>query len=146
MPTENFENASAFRLPADYYSTPPVAFFPRWVPFGCGGVSLFALLVIFVLGIFFAGEGFPILLDFALVSSTDEIKAMYADDVTPREKVAFEEEMKTLRTNIKTGKVPVVRVQPILQTILLVGEDKQADKNEIATLTKLASKANGSDR
>lgn len=153
MPTGNFDETSApaslppgesvaFQLPADYYSTPPVAVLPRWMPYGCGAVSLFALLMIFAGGAFLSGGGFTVLLNYVLVSTSAEIKTMYASDVTADEKRDFEQEMKTLRANLDSGKVSPAGVQELLKKILAIGADRKASKEEIVELTNLARKAN----
>ena len=146
MPTGNFDETPApapFQLPADYYSTPPVARLPRWLPYGCGGISLFALLMIFLIGGFLAGGGFSVLLDYVLTTTTSEIKTMYVTDVTEDEKREFEQSMKMLSANIDSGKVPPGKVQELLKTILSVTADKKATRREIHTLIELAHKANG---
>lgn len=145
MPTGNFDETPArapFQLPADYYSTPPVATLPRWLPYGCGGVSLFALLLIFGVGAFLSGGGFAVLLDYILVTTTAEIKTMYASDVTADEKRDFEQSMKALSAHIDSGKVSPADVQELLRTIVNVSADRKATKHEIRTLTALAHKAN----
>ncbi len=146
MTTGNFDETppapAPFQLPADYYSTPPVATLPRWLPYGCGAISLFALLMIFAIGAFLSGGGFSVALDYVIVKTTADIKTMYVSDVTPDEKRDFEQSMKTLSTNIDSGKVTAGDVQELLQTILSVAADKKATRREIHTLTELARKAN----
>jgi hypothetical protein len=127
------------RLPCDYYSAPasevrPV--FPRWVPLGCGSVSAFILVVLFIAGAFFNGGGSGSLFDFALGAIQGELSGQYAPDVTPAEKAAVDSELSALRANVRRDAIPGDRVFPLLTTLRDVVEDQKVTHDEAQQLIK----------
>jgi len=145
IPTAPEPRPLPFRRPADYYSAPlsevrPI--FPRWVPFGCGAASLVAVLVLFAGGAV-AGSGKGGALFATLFGAMgDEIKGMFAKDVTAPQKTAFDAEMKTLRANLAGGKVSIDQLQPLLQGIRDASMDNSVSGAEAERLTRAARDVN----
>lgn len=126
-----------FRRPADYYSSPvdevrPL--FPRWVPYGCGSAAIFILLVIFGAGIAASQGGFGELFDFMFSSIQGETDKMFTKDVKPEQKAAFNAEMKKMREAVRTNKLRVDRLQPLLRSIRDVSEDERVTPPEAERL------------
>lgn len=127
------------RLPADYYSAPasevrPV--FPRFIPFGCGAISLFILIVMFSAGAYVQGGGGDRVIDFAVRRAQQEISAIFTKDVTPSERAAFATEMETLRVNLHTHKVKMDQLQPALSIMRDALSDSAVTPAEIDSLTR----------
>lgn len=134
-----------FRRPADYYAAPlsevrPI--FPRWVAFGCGAASLVAVLVLFAGGAVAGGGKGGALFATLFSAMGDEIRGMFAKDVTAAQKAAFDAEMKTLRKNLADGKVSINHLQPLLQAIRDASADSSVTMGEAERLTRAARDVN----
>ena len=139
-PTESRENppeieprpARRFQLPGEYYSSPVTAkpLFPKWVPIGCGAVALAFIIILFIGGSLFSTGGFNNLLEFTLVRSQGEVDRMFASDVKPEQRAAFDTEMARLRANIKAGKVKLASLQPLLNSLQDAMSDKLVNASE----------------
>lgn len=128
-----------FRRPADYYSTPTgdaKPLFPRWVPYGCGTAAIVLLVVVFVGGVFAARGGMGQMFDFMFGSMQGEIDKMFTKDVTPAERAAFDNEMKTMRDAVRQNRLPIDRLQPLLRTMRDVTSDEHVTPAEADQLTK----------
>ena len=139
----------ALRVPADYYSAPlaevkPV--FPKWVPWGCGSLSLFVLLVMFAGGAMLSGPRLATLIDLVLGMTIGEMKAMYQSDVTQEQKESFDAAVKTMRERLRDGQVSVQKVQPFLQSVQKAIGDEKVTAPELEGLTKSARDASGPAR
>lgn len=131
-----------FVWPAEYYSGPsPVAVLPRGVTFGCGAASLVALLLIFAGGAFMASGGLVQLMDFTLGMSMGDVRGMMAADVTPAQKKDLEDAIEQLRGGLRSGKVSVGQLQPVLETMRKGISDRKLTPAEVETLTAAARKA-----
>jgi len=137
--------ALPFRRPADYYSAPlsevrPI--FPKAVPYGCGAVSIVAIVLLFIGGAI-AGSGQGGLL-FATLFGTmaTEIKGMYAKDVTAAQKAALGAEIRTLQTNLEKGNVSMESLQPLLHAIRDASGDNIVTAKETESMTKVAHDVN----
>src|SRR5262249_16295129 len=123
-----------FRRPADYYTSPvddARPLFPRWVPFGCGSAAIGALIFVFVLGI--AGSGGKLGEAFDAVfwqPMQGEIDKMFTKDVKPADRAAFDAEMKTMRESVRLNRVPMQRLQPLLQTLREAVSDERVTPEE----------------
>ena len=134
----------AFRLPADYYSTPPAdvrPLFPKWVPLGCGTASAVLLVLLFVGGAIITGPRLAEFTDYVVGSSLGELKGMYTKDVTAAQKARFDAEVKQLRENLRSGKISMQNFQPFLQAMNTVVGDKKVTGEEVDRLTKAAHEA-----
>ncbi len=128
-----------FRRPADYYASPADSaktIFPKWVPFGCGTAS-----IVFVIGMVFMGSAvssgaFTELFEFVIASMEGEITKMMATDVKPQPKAVFQAEMKTMRASIRTGRLSMERLQPLMKTIRDVSGDETVTGAEVDRLTR----------
>ena len=128
-----------FRRPADYYSTPTgdaKPLFPRWVPYGCGTAAIVLLVLVFVGGVFAARGGMGQLFDFMFGSMQGEIDKMFTKEVTPAQKAAFDNEMKTMRDAVRQNRLPIDRLQPLLRTMRDVTSDEHVTPAEADQLTK----------
>ena len=145
IPTAPEPRPLPFRRPADYYTAPlsevrPI--FPRWVPFGCGAASLVAVLVLFAGGaVFSSGKG-SALFTLLFTMMRDELRGMYAKDVTSAQKAAFDAEMKVVLKNLEDGKVGMDQLQPMLQTIRDASMDNSVSGGEVEKLTRVAREVN----
>ena len=134
----------AFRLPADYYSTPAAdvrPLFPKWVPVGCGTASAVLLVLLFAAGAIVTGPRLAQFMDYVVGSSLGEVKGMYAKDVTAGDKARFDAEVKQLRENLRSGKVSMQNFQPFLKQLQGVMTDKTVTHDEVDRLTKSAHEA-----
>lgn len=128
-----------FRRPADYYSTPTgdaKPLFPRWVPYGCGTAAIVVLIVVFVGGVFAVRGGMGTLLDMMFGSMDTEIGKMFTKDVTAPQKAGFEREMKTMRDAVRSNRLRVDRLQPLLKTMRDVTSDERVTPAETDQLIK----------
>ncbi|HKO56384.1 MAG TPA: hypothetical protein VJ276_10935 [Thermoanaerobaculia bacterium] len=137
--------APSVRLPADYYCAPsseirPI--FPRWVPLGCGSASVAFVVLLFAGGVWVQHGGLEKLMDFALGMMTGEMAAVYDKDVSDAEKQALSEAMAAYRANIRTDKVPLLTVQPVMDALQPAIADKRLTREEIRHLTETIRKAN----
>jgi hypothetical protein len=128
-----------FRRPADYYSSPvgeARPLFPRWVPYGCGTASIILLLLVFALGAAFSSGALGGLLELMFASMQGEIDRMFTPDVNAAQKAAFDAEMKKMRDSIRTNRLTVDRVQPLLRTMREVVSDERVTPAEAEQLTR----------
>jgi hypothetical protein len=135
---------SSLRLPADYYSAPlsevrPL--FPRWVPLGCGSASLALVLLLFGGGYWIQGGGLERLVSFFLGTMQDELAGMYAKDVPDGEKQALDAAMKSFREDIRTDRVPLTKLQPVMDVVQAAIADKRVTRDEVAKLREAVRKA-----
>ena len=133
------ETSAPFRRPADYYSTPigdARPLFPRWVPYGCGAAAIVVLIVVFVGGVFAVRGGMGQLMDWMFGSMQTETEKMFTKDVTAAEKATFEREMKTMREAVRTNRLRVDRLQPLLRTMRDVSADEKVTSIETEQLIK----------
>ena len=155
MPPGNFEDSAplppaptpakrAFRVPSDYYTAPlsevkPV--FPRWVPYGCGSAALVFVLLLFAGGAILSGPALGQFMDFIMGVTLGELRPMIAADVPAPRKEQFEAEVNRMREGMRTGKVPVQRVQPFLQQMQKAVSDEKVTLQELDALTASARNA-----
>ena len=134
----------SFPLPGDYYSAPVEArpLVASWVPFGCGGAALLFLVVLFVGGSFVSSGGIAGMIDFAFGTLESEVERMFAADVTPAQRAAFASEMKTTRENIRTQKIGLKDVEPLMTVLKDASEDKLVNAAETGELMTALRKAN----
>ena len=156
MPTGNFVDTDlpavpppvapvrTSRWPCDYYSAPLSdvrPFFPRWVPYGCGGAAALFVVLLLIAGALLSGERIKGLLDFVIGTTLGEMKSMYAADIPPAQKAEFDTEVKRMRESLREGKIGVQKVQPFFQAMQKVIADDKVDAGELRTLTDTARKA-----
>jgi hypothetical protein len=127
-----------FRRPADYYSAPEDTrpLFPRWVPFGCGTAAIVVLVLVFAAGIAASRGGMGMLFDVMFSSIQGETDKMFAKDVTPDERAAFNAEMKTVRDAVRENRLRVDRLQPLLRSLRDVTEDERVTAKETEQLIR----------
>jgi hypothetical protein len=132
--------------PADYYSTAtPQAILPLWARYGCGALSLFILILVFVGGaIFSTGGGLTQFMDFAFGMTMGEVRGMYQPAVTDAQKKALEAEIETLREHLRTERISVASINPVLQTINRAIGDEKLQPAEVDAIIGAARKANAS--
>lgn len=107
-----------FPLPAEYYSAAPGdrrPLVPAWVPLGCGGLSVALLVVVFTAGYFAAHGGAVSLMQWLISRSRSDIATMFAKDVTPAQKHAFDTGMAELEKNVAAKRVGIEAMQPFLR-------------------------------
>ena len=128
-----------FRRPADYYSAPAEEvrpLFPTWVPYGCGGSAILALLLVFGIGYAMLHGAMGAFLELTIGSMEVEIDKMLTAEVKPPQKAAFDQEMKTLRDSVRQNRVDLQRLQPLLRTIREVSIDEKVTPAEAEQLTR----------
>ena len=131
---------SRYRFPADYYAAPtsevrPI--FPRGVRLGCGAASVVILLIIFVGGVTVAHQGIGKLMDPLLGMMSDEIGSIYTKDVTPEQRKQLAGEITRLREGIRSGRVPVAKLDPVMVSLREAIRDQKITPEESNRLTKL---------
>ncbi len=140
------QRQTSFRLPADYYAAPaaevrPVV--PRWVPLGCGTAAAVFLVAVFAAGAFLASGGASRLMDVVLGMMDAEIAGMYGKDVTPMQQKPLAGELQRLRENVRTERVPLAELNPIMMSLRSAISDSNVTAQEADTLVALMRKANG---
>jgi hypothetical protein len=145
-PTETApQPAPSSRRPADYYSSPPgTRIFPQWVPFGCGGASVLVLLIVFLGGSYLAGGGFTDLMDMMFGMTMGEMRGMYQADVQPAHKEQLEAEIKTMREHLRTERISVQSLQPLLQTMQKATADEKLTADEVGKILTATRRVNSS--
>jgi hypothetical protein len=114
-----------FVRPADYYSTPGSKLrplFPRWVPMGCGWVSLVFVILMFAAGTLAPRSGS--LLDMLFGKIQEDLAQHFTRDVTAAQKASFAAEMGIMRAAARNGKLKLDRTQ----TFLHLATDLDADE------------------
>lgn len=133
-----------FHLPVDYYSSPeekrPI--FPRAVPVGCGIASVVFLLVIFIAGAIVAKHGLGSYMDPLIGMMADEMGPMYTRDVTPAQRNALNGEITRLRENVRTGKLPLPKLQAVMSSLREAIGDQKLTPAEVESLTRQMHDAN----
>jgi len=136
-----------FVWPAEYYSGPsPRAVLPQGVTFGCGAAAVVALIIVFAGGAFMASGGLVQFMDFALGMSMGDVRGMYTSDVTSAQKDELENAIEQLRAGLRGGKVPVTKLDPVMQTMRKGISDKKLNPAEVQALAAAARNAAGSKR
>jgi hypothetical protein len=131
-----------FILPADYYSSAsPQPILPSWVKFGCGGLALLALLVMFAGGAWLASGGMIDFMDLVLGMSLGEMRPMYQSDVTEADKNELEKEFETLRENVRNHSVAIQQLDPVLQAMRRATGDAKVTREEVREMTAAARQA-----
>jgi hypothetical protein len=134
---------SGVRWPADYYaSETPRAILPSWAKYGCGGLSVFLLILIFAGGVFLANGGMVDLMDMVFSMTVAEMRPMFAKDVTEAQKQALDTEIGTLRKNLRDGKVGVPKLDPVLQAMRRATSDAKVTSGEVDEMISAARSLN----
>jgi hypothetical protein len=138
-----------FRLPSDYYCAPlsevrPIL--PKWAPYGCGAAAAAFLVLLFIGGALMTGPRLAALLDLVIGTSLGELKSMYAADIPEAQKERFDTEIKRMREDLRSGRVPAAEVRPFLQTMQKAIADKRVTLQELEQLTKSAASAKSVSR
>lgn len=130
-------------LPAEYYSTAtPEAVLPSWATFGCAGLSVLVLILVFAGGAYLSSGGMADLMDMVLGMSLGEMRAIYTKDVTPAQKTALDAEIETLRRNMREGRVTIQRLDPMLQAMRRATSDSKVSGAEVDEMIAAARKLN----
>lgn len=128
--------------PADYYSAPsPVGVLPRGITFGCGAAALVVLIIVGGGGAWMASGGIVTVMDFALGMSMGEVRGFYTGDVTGAHQKELDDAMEALRVNLRSGRVPVTALDPVLQTMRRSIADETMHPAEVQALAEAARKA-----
>jgi len=80
-------------------------------------------------------------MDFSLGMSMGDVRGMMAADVTPAQKKDLEDAIEQLRGGLRTGKVSVGQLQPVLETMRKGISDRKLTSAEVQSLTAAARKA-----
>jgi hypothetical protein len=135
---------SRLRTPYEYYASPETKrpIFPRGLGLGCGIASVLFLLVIFIGGAVVARNGLGRFMDPLLGMMADEMDPMYTKDVTPADRKALADEITRLRENVRSGKVPVARLQTVMTSLREAISDQRITPDEAQSLTKQIHETN----
>ena len=106
------------------------------MPYGCGAAAIVVLIVVFVGGVFAVRGGMGRLLDMMFGSMQTEIDKMFTKEVSPAQKTAFQREMKTMRDAVRTNRLRVDRLQPLLRTMRDATADEHVTPAETNELIK----------
>ncbi len=131
-------NSSASRLPADYYAAEPAkARFPRWVPISCGVASLFALVIMFAVGMFFQRGGLASFVALAIGEFQGEATKMLVEDVPESDRERLDASLRDVRKRLNDRSLDQGAVLPLLQEIQKVGNDKKITPQEVDGLLSI---------
>lgn len=140
--SETTDQRRAFVWPAEYYSGPsPKAVLPQGLTFGCGAAAIVALLLVFAGGAFLSSGGMVQFMDFALGMSMGDVRGMYTSDVTFAQKNDLEKSIEKLRVGLRSGKVSVTQLDPVMQSMRKGIADKKLTPDEVKALAAEARKA-----
>ena len=81
-------------------------------------------------------------MDFLLGTMEDQMSGMYAGDVPEASRKALESEMDALRANIRSEKVPVAKLDPVMSALREAIADKTLTNAEVEKLRKVVREAN----
>jgi hypothetical protein len=139
------DTVSRFSRPADYYaSATPEPILPRWAPFGCGGLALVVLAVVFAGGAYLSRGGFTELMDLAMGMTMGEMRGMFTPEVTAAQKESLEGEIKTLRRNLRERGIAIAALDPVMQAMRRATADEKLRPDEVDAVVSAARKANAS--
>ena len=128
--------------PADYYSAPsPEAVLPRGVTFGCGAASIAGLVLLAIGGAWMASGGIVDVMDLSFGMTMGQVRGMYKSDVTAAQKKEVETAIEAMRGNLRNGTMPVSALNPVLETMRWIMDDKLITAEEARTLIAAAHKA-----
>ena len=132
-----------FIFPAEYYSSAtPKPILPSWATFGCGALSVFALIVVFVGGAWLSRGGMVDFMDLVFGMTLGEMRPLYQKDVTATQKSALETEIETLRANLRSRKVGIQQLDPMLQAMRRATSDTKVTAAEVDEMVATAKKVN----
>ena len=80
--------------------------------------------------------GFTVLLEVMFATMQGEIDKMFTPDVNAAQKAAFDAEMKKMRDSIRTNRLTLDRMQPLLRTMREVASDERVTPAEAEQLTR----------
>ena len=128
-----------FQLPAEYYDAPltdvrPI--FPKWVPYGCGSVSIVFLMAIFAGGTLFSSGQAGNLMATLFARMHDEMARQYTPDVKPQQKAAFDSEFQAFEANLRNGTAPFDRVETLVQAVQEASGDGKITPAEVDKVVK----------
>ena len=127
------------RIPAQYYSEAPSStrrLCPAWVPFGCGGLAIVAIVLITVGGYWAGHGGLGRTFDFFLGQSKSDVESAYTADVTPAQRQQFDATYERLRAAVRAGRVDLAGFQKLLQSLSEVARDKNLTPQKVDVLTR----------
>jgi hypothetical protein len=120
-----------FQRPADYYSDSETRLrplFPRWVPLGCGWISLVFVVLLFAAGAFAPRSG--AILDWVFGKLEEDLVHSFSADVTAAQKKDFAAEMETMRSAARSGRLKLDSTQKFLKLATEVDGDDKVDHAE----------------
>ena len=133
----------AVERPCDYYSSAsPERVLPAWAPYGCGAAALLILILVFAGGAFLSRGGFTQVMDLVFGMTMGEMRGMYTAEVTPAQKKALEDEIASMRKNLREEKISVQSLQPVLKTIQKATGDQKLSAKEIEGIVAATRKVN----
>jgi hypothetical protein len=116
--------------------------FPKWVPLGCGIAAATFIAIMFVGGAVASHGGVGRVMDFLLGMMQGELTGFYAPDVSPASRQALESELNNLRANIRSERVPLANLDPVMSSLRAATEDKKITNAEVDELRKKIGEAN----
>jgi len=125
------------RFPADYYSDPTLRTgnLPKWVPMGCGLLSIGALVILLALGNFFLNDGLPTILGFVFSNIEDELDKQFDSTVSAAEREGLKHELDALASAVSKRRVSAPAATRILRDMQSTIEDKRVTREETGKLT-----------
>lgn len=132
--------------PADYYEgAPPPGErkgCPRWIPIGCGAGGCLLLILLVGVSFWMFREGGGSLIGRLLGPLQTEVVRMAEPDVTPDQRATFEREMTRLRESLADGRVNLMQVQPVIDTIRDATGDRRVTSDELDRINELLLETN----
>lgn len=144
-PTSSSPEKKSWR-PADHYAAPPEPRrFPRWVPIAGGVAAIFALVLMFAVGMFLRSGGLGSFVALAIGQFQGELKQMITKEVTPEAKERLDTSLRTVREGLTSGTLDQAAVLPLLQEIQKIGKDRKVTPEELDALQSLADEISPSE-
>ena len=134
-----------FVLPAEYYDAPESGarpLFPKWVPYGCGAISILFLIVLVGGGTLVSSGGAGSLFSKLFGKMHDEMAGQFTKDVTPQQKAAFDSEFRTFNANLDKGTMPITKVDEVAQKLRDTAGDGKVTSSEVDQIVKMLDDAN----
>ena len=109
---------------------------------GCGLAAVLFIAILFIGGTVASHGGMGRGMDFLLGMMQDEMESMYAADVPQPSRKALESEMNNLRANIRSERVKVAKLDPVMSTLREAISDRKITNEEVEKLRTRIREAN----
>ena len=92
-------------------------------------------------GAWMAAGGIVDVMDLSLGMTIGEVRGMFKSDVTAAQKKELDTAFEAMRENLRTGKMPIAALNPVLETMRDAMDDKSVSAEEVRALIAASRKA-----